>query len=78
MQVTVSLGISSSTLGATEPQELLQQADKSLYLAKYNGRNQSVRSDQADQYKAIDQSAITHTSPLPETVPTVRKSPTMR
>ncbi|MGA2796079.1 MAG: diguanylate cyclase [Thermoguttaceae bacterium] len=68
VQIAVSLGISSSTLGATEPQDLLQQADKSLYLAKYNGRNQTVRWDQADQYKAIDQSSITHTSPLPETV----------
>ncbi len=66
IKVTVSLGISSSSLGAAEPQELLQQADKSLYLAKYNGRNQCVRWDQADQYKAIEQSAL-HTMPLPET-----------
>jgi diguanylate cyclase (GGDEF)-like protein/PAS domain S-box-containing protein/putative nucleotidyltransferase with HDIG domain len=67
IQITLSLGISSSTLGASEPQELLQQADKSLYLAKFNGRNQSVRWDHADQYKALDQSSPTQTTPLPET-----------
>jgi diguanylate cyclase (GGDEF)-like protein/PAS domain S-box-containing protein/putative nucleotidyltransferase with HDIG domain len=66
-QVTASLGVSASTLGADDPQELLQQADKSLYLAKHNGRNQSVRWDQADRYPAIDESQITHT-PLPEEI----------
>jgi diguanylate cyclase (GGDEF)-like protein/PAS domain S-box-containing protein/putative nucleotidyltransferase with HDIG domain len=69
LQVTVSMGISSSTLGAGDIQELLLQADKSLYLAKYNGRNQSVRWDQAHQYQTIDQSETTHT-PLPEIVST--------
>ncbi len=66
-QVTASIGVSASTLGGNNPQELLQQADKSLYLAKYNGRNQCVRWDQADRYPAIEQLVITHT-PLPETI----------
>jgi len=65
-QITASFGVSSSALGANNPQELLEQADKSLYLAKHNGRNQSVRWDQADRYPAIDESKITH-APAPET-----------
>jgi diguanylate cyclase (GGDEF)-like protein/putative nucleotidyltransferase with HDIG domain/PAS domain S-box-containing protein len=66
-QATASVGVSDSTLGASNPQEMLQQADKALYLAKHNGRNQSVRWDQADKYPDIDQSAIAHT-PLLESI----------
>lgn len=68
-QVTASFGVSSSTLGADNPQEMLQQADKSLYIAKRNGRNQSIRWDQAERYPAIEEAVITHT-PLPETIGT--------
>jgi diguanylate cyclase (GGDEF)-like protein/PAS domain S-box-containing protein/putative nucleotidyltransferase with HDIG domain len=63
--ITISLGVSASTLGAGDPQELLQQADKSLYLAKHNGRNQSVRWDQAGNYPVVEDTQISHT-PLPE------------
>ena len=73
-KVTTSVGISSSTLGAGDTQELLQQADKALYLAKDNGRNRCVRWDHADQFPAIDQSKIVHT-PLPETNNTVEAIP---
>jgi diguanylate cyclase (GGDEF)-like protein/PAS domain S-box-containing protein len=37
--VTVSLGVSSVTLGASEPAELVNQADKALYASKNGGRN---------------------------------------
>lgn len=39
LDVTASLGVSAIVLGAHEPRELLDQADKSLYLSKRNGRN---------------------------------------
>ena len=37
--ITVSCGISSTTLGARTPLELIDQADKALYAAKEGGRN---------------------------------------
>jgi diguanylate cyclase (GGDEF)-like protein/PAS domain S-box-containing protein/putative nucleotidyltransferase with HDIG domain len=39
LDVTASLGASHIALGAHEPRALLDQADKSLYLSKRNGRN---------------------------------------
>lgn len=41
--ITASIGISSLSHGATSVQEMLEQADKGLYVAKENGRNRSVR-----------------------------------
>ncbi|MFO1005584.1 MAG: diguanylate cyclase [Planctomycetaceae bacterium] len=46
LSVTASLGISSISQSPTSPQDLLDQADKSLYFAKRNGRNQVARYDQ--------------------------------
>ena len=37
---TASFGVSAMSLGAKEPHEMLDQADKALYFAKRNGRNQ--------------------------------------
>ena len=45
LSVTASVGVSSRSLGATGSQELLDQADKCLYVAKRNGRDQVVRWD---------------------------------
>ena len=45
LHVTVSLGVSSRDFGAESPQGLIEQADKCLYSAKHNGRNQVVRWD---------------------------------
>jgi diguanylate cyclase (GGDEF)-like protein/PAS domain S-box-containing protein len=42
VSVTASLGVSSLSLGASEPRELLDQADKALYHAKNSGRNRSI------------------------------------
>jgi len=54
LQVTVSLGVASRIFGAGSPQGLIEQADKCLYAAKHNGRNQVVRWD-----KVPDTSAAT-------------------
>ena len=45
--VTASLGVSCISESADSPQELLDQADKCLYVAKRHGRNQVVRFDKA-------------------------------
>jgi len=39
LDVTASLGVSAIELSARDPRELLDQADKSLYMSKHNGRN---------------------------------------
>jgi diguanylate cyclase (GGDEF)-like protein/PAS domain S-box-containing protein len=49
LRVTASLGVSSLSQQASSPQELLDQADKCLYVAKRNGRNQVVRFDRAQR-----------------------------
>jgi len=46
LPVTASLGVSAIGFGAKNMQELLDQADKSLYAAKRGGRNRVVRWDQ--------------------------------
>lgn len=45
VHVTASLGCSSSQFGAESAEQLLEQADQSLYFAKRNGRNQVARFD---------------------------------
>jgi diguanylate cyclase (GGDEF)-like protein/PAS domain S-box-containing protein len=46
VMVTASFGVSSLSLGALEPRELLDQADRALYAAKRGGRNRVVRWDE--------------------------------
>lgn len=47
LQVTASIGVTARASGAGSPQELIDQADKCLYVAKRGGRNTVVRYDQA-------------------------------
>jgi len=47
LSVTASLGVSALSLDARNPQELVDQADQSLYVAKHEGRNRVVRFDEA-------------------------------
>ena len=68
LKVTASLGVSSFDQKADSPQDLLDQADKCLYVAKRNGRNQVIRFDKAQ--KQISQ--------LGETPATARKEPRNR
>ncbi|TFH47698.1 MAG: diguanylate cyclase [Lysobacterales bacterium] len=50
--VTSSFGVSSLTHGAKDIAELINQADKALYLAKESGRDKVSRWDQVDDDKA--------------------------
>ena len=45
LKVTSSFGVTAISLGASSPQNLLDEADKCLYVAKRNGRNQVARWD---------------------------------
>ena len=42
LSVTASFGVSSAELGAADPQQMLDQADRALYVAKRQGRNRVV------------------------------------
>jgi diguanylate cyclase (GGDEF)-like protein/putative nucleotidyltransferase with HDIG domain/PAS domain S-box-containing protein len=62
-KITASLGLSAFSLGAASPQDMLDQADKCLYVAKRNGRNQVVRFDTVPADLIIDESKVSRTKP---------------
>jgi diguanylate cyclase (GGDEF)-like protein len=55
LKITASLGVSAIELGAKEPRELLDQADRSLYVSKRSGRNRVT------SYRDIPEEARTET-----------------
>lgn len=63
LKITASLGVASTRCVASSPQDLLDKADKCLYVAKRHGRNQVVRFDRAEKQIAA----------LSETVAPTRK-----
>jgi diguanylate cyclase (GGDEF)-like protein/PAS domain S-box-containing protein len=56
--VTASFGLSSTSMGAQNNQELLDQADKALYAAKRNGRNCVVRFDEVPADLVVDEASV--------------------
>ena len=56
--ITASLGVSEINLGAADPQDLLNQADQCLYVAKRQGRNQVVRFDLVPEEALNDETAV--------------------
>ena len=65
LSVTASFGVSSRSLLASNPQELLDQADKCLYVAKQNGRNCVVRFDRVSSEILVKQFQPSHTRVAP-------------
>ncbi len=61
LTVTASLGVSTVNLGAGQPTQLVDEADKALYTAKQSGRNRVVRWDDA-LVRLIDESGARGTS----------------
>ncbi|MBW3595967.1 MAG: diguanylate cyclase [Planctomycetes bacterium] len=66
LSITASMGASSIRLGAADPQEVLDQADKCLYAAKRNGRNQVVRFDDVPPDLEVDESKLARERPEAE------------
>ena len=62
LELTASLGVSCTGFGSTDPQMLLDQADRSLYFSKRSGRNQVARFDKLPTNLEIDalESSVTH------------------
>ena len=68
LSITASIGVSDLTLNPESPQDLLEQADVCLYVAKRNGRNQVVRRDEVPDDVECDESNISRTKEAePET-----------
>ncbi|MBC8290463.1 MAG: diguanylate cyclase [Planctomycetes bacterium] len=62
LSITASVGVSGRSLGASDAQQMLDEADKCLYVAKRNGRNQVVRFDRVPFDLEVDESAISRTA----------------
>jgi len=63
LSVTASLGVSSRCQKPLSPQDLLEQADKSLYTAKRSGRDQVFRWDNVPEDVEVDESEISRVVP---------------
>jgi diguanylate cyclase (GGDEF)-like protein len=65
VMLTASFGVSSVSLGALEPRQLLDQADRALYAAKRGGRNRVVRWDEIVDQQPNGPGADRLAEPLP-------------
>jgi diguanylate cyclase (GGDEF)-like protein/PAS domain S-box-containing protein len=63
LSITASLGVSAITFGAIDPQGMLDQADKCLYLAKRYGRNRVVRWDEIPEDLEMDETKFFRSRP---------------
>jgi diguanylate cyclase (GGDEF)-like protein/PAS domain S-box-containing protein/putative nucleotidyltransferase with HDIG domain len=63
LRLTASLGVSELSSGAQNPQEMINQADTCLYIAKRQGRNQVVCYDSSMESIEIDDTKVSRTKP---------------
>jgi len=68
LRCTTSVGVSSLELNPENMQDLIDQADKCLFVAKRNGRNQVVRWDEVPHDLEVDESQISRTQDEEESV----------
>jgi diguanylate cyclase (GGDEF)-like protein/putative nucleotidyltransferase with HDIG domain len=61
--VTASLGVSSISLGAHQPSDMLEQADKALYAAKHGGRNRVLGWHQVPPDQVIEKTKTRASAP---------------
>ena len=52
LTISASLGVSDTSCSAKTPEEMIDQADQCLYVAKRGGRDQAIRFDQISEYKS--------------------------
>ena len=67
LTITASIGVSSLCQSPTSPQDLLEQADKCLYVAKRNGRNRVIRWDEVATDLEVDEASISRTKEVEQT-----------
>ena len=58
LTITTSIGVSALSEKPESPEDMLEQADKCLYVAKRNGRNQVVRWDDVPDDVEVDENTI--------------------
>jgi HD-GYP domain-containing protein (c-di-GMP phosphodiesterase class II) len=63
LSITASIGVSARSLGASGPQQMIDQADQCLYVAKRHGRNMVVRYDEAAEQIEADQATRDSSNP---------------
>lgn len=73
LKITVSLGVSAFSLGASDPNGMLEQADQCLYFAKRHGRNQVARFDLLPADFSLDKTPVAREKPR-ETLPVANGS----
>ena len=61
VSVTASLGCATRSSLTMSPQQMLENADKSLYFAKRNGRNQVIRWDRVPTELEVDEKSVSRT-----------------
>ncbi len=75
LRLSASLGVTDLRFGASDPQEMINQADTCLYIAKRQGRNQVVCFDPSMALVEVDDSKIKRLESRVEAQASIHKQP---